>query len=69
MEDSQQLMHNLDEFLLHTYKSLFDQERKRAGNKRGKKLPLTFHKPVGLFVDNDAFDNVFDFPKAKRQKV
>ncbi len=69
MEDGQQLMHNLDEFLLHTYKSLFDQERKRAGNKRDKKLPLTFHKPSGLFVDNDVFDGVFDFPKAKKQKV
>ena len=69
MEDNQMLMHNLDEFLLHTYKSLFDQERKRAGNKRGKKLPLTFQKPNGLFVEDDVFDGVFGFPNAKKQKT
>ncbi len=68
MESSQMLMHNLDEFLLHTYKSLFDQERKRAGNKRKSKVPLTFHEPKGLFIENDTFDGIFDFP-IKKQKV
>jgi U3 small nucleolar RNA-associated protein 19 len=68
MEDSKTLMHNLDEFLLHTYRSLFDQERKRAGNKRRDKLPLTFHEPEGLFKENDVFNGIFDFP-SKKQKV
>ncbi len=67
MEDSKMLMHNLDEFLLHTYKSLFEQERKRAGNKRRSKVPLTFHEPKGLFKEEDVFDGIFDFPNKKQK--
>lgn len=67
MEDSKMLMHNLDEFLLHTYKSLFEQERKRAGNKRKSKVPLTFHEPKCLFKENDVFDGIFDFLNKKQR--
>ena len=63
MEDEKTtLYHDLDQFLVHTYKSLFDQERNRGNNKRKSKIPLTFHKPTGLFVEGDVFDSVFDFP-------
>ena len=63
-EDEKALMHNLDDFLLHTYKSLFEQERKRGNNKRRNKVPLTFVKPKGLFIEGDVFDGVFDFPSS-----
>ena len=68
-ESRNMMMHNLDEFLLHTYKSLFDQERKRAGNKRKSKTPLTFYQPKGLFVENDTFDGIFDFPNKKPKSL
>jgi len=61
MEDSKTLYHDLDQFLVHTYKSLFDQERQRGNNKRKSKIPLTFHKPKGLFAKGDIFDGIFDF--------
>jgi U3 small nucleolar RNA-associated protein 19 len=61
MEDSKTLYHDLDQFLVHTYKSLFDQERQRGNNKRKIKIPLTFHKPKGLFTEGDIFDGIFDF--------
>ena len=63
-EDEKTLMHNLDDFLLHTYKSLFEQERKRGNNKRRNTVPLTFVKPKGLFIEGDVFDGVFDFPSS-----
>ena len=44
------------------------QERKRSGNKRRNKVPLTFHEPKGLFKEGDVFDGIFDFPN-KKQKV
>ena len=62
MEDNKTLQHDLDQFLVHTYKSLFDQERQRGNNKRKIKVPLTFHKPKGLFAEGDVFDGIFDFP-------
>ena len=61
MEDSNTLYHDLDGFLVHTYKSLFDQERKRGDNKRKSKVPVTFQKPESLFVDGDSFKGIFEF--------
>mmetsp|Transcript_1232 Transcript_1232/g.1659 ORF Transcript_1232/g.1659 Transcript_1232/m.1659 type:complete len:164 (+) Transcript_1232:1-492(+) len=49
--------HNIEEFLLHTYKSLFDQERKRE-KKRKSKTPLTFQKPKKLFTEDDVFSGM-----------
>jgi hypothetical protein len=62
MEDEKVLYHDMDQFLLHTYKSLFEQEKKRGNNKRKEKVPLTFHKPKSLFVVGDFFDGIFDIP-------
>lgn len=62
MEDSKTLLHDLDQFLVHTYKSLFDAERQRGNNKRKQKVPLTFQKPSGLFANGDAFNGLFSFP-------
>ena len=50
-------LHDMTDFLSHTYKSLFDQERKRLDKKR-KKVPLAFHKPKTLFVENDVFGGI-----------
>ena len=60
-DDKTTLYHDMDQFLVHTYKSLFEQERKRGNNKRKSKIPLTFHKPKGLFAEGDIFENIFDF--------
>jgi U3 small nucleolar RNA-associated protein 19 len=54
METKQAPMHDMEDFLVHTYKSLFDQERKRLEKKR-KKVPLAFVKPTSLFVETDVF--------------
>ena len=47
-------MHDMSDFLSHTYKSLFDQERKQLDAKK-KKVPLAFSKPTALFVEDDVF--------------
>jgi len=61
-EDDKHMMHDLDKFLLHTYKSLFDQERKREKSKKNKgSVPLTFQEPEGIFVKGDVFDGIFAF--------
>eukprot|EP00557_Chaetoceros_sp_GSL56_P008845 CAMPEP_0176499370 /NCGR_PEP_ID=MMETSP0200_2-20121128/12889_1 /TAXON_ID=947934 /ORGANISM="Chaetoceros sp., Strain GSL56" /LENGTH=587 /DNA_ID=CAMNT_0017897781 /DNA_START=60 /DNA_END=1819 /DNA_ORIENTATION=- len=39
IEDEKVLHHDIDQFLLHTYKSLFEQEKKRGNNKRKEKVP------------------------------
>jgi U3 small nucleolar RNA-associated protein 19 len=64
-EDEKTLLHDLDGFLLHTYKSLFEQERKREMTKKrsGSTVPLTFKEPKGLFVKEDIFDGIADFPQ------
>jgi U3 small nucleolar RNA-associated protein 19 len=42
-------------FSNHTYKSLFDQERKKK-----TKTALTFKKPTTLFVEDDVFSNILN---------
>lgn len=68
-EDAKTPLHNMDDFLRHTYKSLFSQERKRGdGSKKRQKhlasTPLTFVKPKGLFTNNDLFCNMIAVTKA-----
>lgn len=46
-------LYNLEDFLAHTYQSLFDQERKRRLRKG--KTPLAFIEPKSLFVESDVF--------------
>ena len=42
-------MHDIDDFLRHSYKSLFEQERKRSQKRR--KVALTFVEPKGLWSE------------------
>jgi U3 small nucleolar RNA-associated protein 19 len=49
--------HNMEEFSSHTYKALFDQERK----KRTTKTPLTFKEPGALFRKDDIFGGMISF--------
>jgi len=51
-------MHDLPDFLAHTYKSLFDQERKQSR----KKVALTFHEPVALFGEQDVLTGIVRVP-------
>lgn len=56
-------MHDMDEFLLHTYKSLFETERKRIDQKKRRAVPLTFEKPKSLFTDGDVFAGILSVPR------
>ena len=47
-------MHDFDEFLRHSYKSLFEQERKRSQKRR--KVALTFVEPRGLWSSSTTDD-------------
>lgn len=62
-EDEKTVLHDLDIFLLHTYKSLFDQERKSLNNSNNKKkkTPLAFNEPASLFVQGDIFYGLYSF--------
>jgi len=70
-EGAGELMHDLDLYLVHTYKSLFELERKKGEKKRkkggvgvsggGGVVPLTFTEPNGLFEKGDVFDGIFNF--------
>jgi U3 small nucleolar RNA-associated protein 19 len=46
-------MHNMDDFSSHTYKSLFDQERKKK-----TKTAVTFKEPKSLFSNEDVFAGI-----------
>jgi len=61
-EDASTPMHDLEDFLRHTYKSLFDQDKKRLNNKR-KKIPLAFKEPTSLFVETDVFADILQVPQ------
>lgn len=62
-EDSKAPLHDLEDFLRHTYKSLFEQERKRLDKKR-KKVPLTFSKPKALFLETDVLSGILKIPQS-----
>lgn len=47
--------HNMEDFFGHTYKSLFDQERKKRTR---TKTALTFKDPESLFTEDDIFSNI-----------
>ena len=51
-------MYNLPDFLAHTYKSLFDQERKQSR----KKVALTFQAPDSLFCEQDVLTSIVSLP-------
>ncbi len=64
-------MYDMEDFLAHTYKSLFEQEKKRivgggmegkvidGGAKKKAKVSLTFVEPKGLFCEGDVFASAF----------
>lgn len=53
-DELQTPLHDITDFLSHTYKSLFEQERKRKSTKKFKPS-LTFVQPEGLFLTDDVF--------------
>lgn len=71
-DDKTTPMYDMEDFMAHTYKSLFEQEKKRlggsnnggsgasGGKKRGgSRVSLTFVKPEGLFTKDDVFGDMF----------
>mmetsp|Transcript_43588 Transcript_43588/g.76550 ORF Transcript_43588/g.76550 Transcript_43588/m.76550 type:complete len:669 (-) Transcript_43588:50-2056(-) len=60
-------MHDMEDFMVHTYKSLFEQEKNRLGGQGGGKkkkggssrVSLTFVEPEGLFTKEDVFGDFF----------
>lgn len=72
-DDSTTPMYDMEDFMVHTYKSLFEQEKKRLGSSGGggsgfggkkkggggSRVSLTFVEPVGLFTKDDVFGNAF----------
>jgi hypothetical protein len=53
-EESQMPLHDMQDFSHHTYKSLFDQERKN----KNTKTAVTFKAPKSLFTEEDVFSNI-----------
>lgn len=68
-EDDKTPMYDMEDFMVHTYKSLFEQEKKRitgdgntaggGGKKKKARVSLTFVEPKGLFCEGDVFGSVF----------
>jgi U3 small nucleolar RNA-associated protein 19 len=66
-DDKTTPMYDMDDFMAHTYKSLFEQEKKRlngeAGDAKGSKkkarVSLTFVEPDALFTKDDVFGDFF----------
>jgi U3 small nucleolar RNA-associated protein 19 len=62
-EEIQTPLHDMENFVSgHTYGTLFEVERNRR-KRRNEKTPLTFHKPSGLFVENDIFHGILSVPR------
>lgn len=69
LEDELLPFYDINIFLFHTYKSLFESEIKKGTKKRKihaeteeGTVSLTFQKPIGLFIKGDIFNDIFDFP-------
>ena len=72
-DDKTTPMYNMEDFMAHTYKSLFEQEKKRLGGTSGgannagdgkkkkgsSRVSLTFVEPEGLFTKDDVFGDFF----------
>jgi U3 small nucleolar RNA-associated protein 19 len=64
-------MYDMEDFMVHTYKSLFEQEKKRiagesvgkgevdGGKRKKSRVSLTFVEPKGLFCEGDVFSGAF----------
>jgi U3 small nucleolar RNA-associated protein 19 len=72
-DDKTTPMHDMEDFMAHTYKSLFEQEKKRLGSGTGGggegggkkkggggcRVSLTFVEPEGLFSKDDIFAGIY----------
>lgn len=69
-EDDKTPLYDMEDFMAHTYKSLFEQEKKRitgesavgkgdVGKRKKARISLTFVEPKGLFCEGDVFDSSF----------
>lgn len=58
-DDKTTPMYDMEDFMAHTYKSLFEQEKKRLSdakaNKKKARVSLTFTEPDALFTKDDVF--------------
>jgi U3 small nucleolar RNA-associated protein 19 len=62
-------LYNLDDFLAHTYQSLFEQERNKRKQQKGKAtVPLTFVRPDSLFSEKDVFHGLLAVPSSHSHK-
>jgi U3 small nucleolar RNA-associated protein 19 len=59
-------MYELPDFLAHTYKSLFDQERKQQSR---RKVALTFHEPKLLFGEHDVLTGIVSVPTSTASDI
>ncbi len=62
-EDYASLPYDMEDFLLHTYKSLFDEESNKptmSNNKKRKAVPLTFVEPTMLVPPGDVLHDILD---------
>jgi len=62
-EDDNTPLYDINEFLVHTFKSLFEQEMKKE-NKRKGQIPIAFKEPKSLFEINDVFASILDFSQS-----
>ena len=62
-DDKTTPMYDMEDFMAHTYKSLFEQEKKRLSdakaNKKKARVSLTFVEPAALFTKEDVFGDFF----------
>lgn len=62
-DDKTTPMYDMEDFMTHTYKSLFEQEKKRLSdakaNKKKARVSLTFVEPTALFTKEDVFGDFF----------
>jgi len=62
-DDKTTPMYDMEDFMAHTYKSLFEQEKKRLSdakaNKKKARVSLTFVEPDALFTKEDVFGDFF----------
>ena len=62
-DDKTTPMYDMEDFMAHTYKSLFEQEKKRLSdakaNKKKARVSLTFVEPDALFAKDDVFGDFF----------
>jgi hypothetical protein len=64
-EDYSSLPYDMEDFLIHTYKSLFEEESNRlavasSSNKKRKAVPLTFVEPTMLIPEGDVLNEILE---------